>query len=365
MKKQTKLVTALILCTLMIMSCASTQKQVTYPEMSGTVVNISKYGNSYISVKASEAEAAGYATGDIITVNVNGTSIDMPIGTSYSDVDNGSYIAKMDYDDDIVELAINHGNFAGATGSALETVISFSMKDKGGYADEYMIRHLEKSEERSDYSSDAVFANFREVTVGNIKPATLYRGCNPVYGDARAPYAEALVKEAKINTVINLADSVESASEHFAEAPYYKSLYDKGNVVLLDMAVDFYSPLFIEKMHDGLVFLSEHEGPYYIHCNEGKDRAGYVSAVIEALCGGTTEEIIADYMTSFENYFKVEKGTAQYDAIAKIAQGFLDSLNNGVSPSDAELSDVTRNYLVNTVKLTNAQVDKVIEKLTK
>ncbi len=365
MKKKVNLLTVLILALLMV-SCVSTENSaVTYQELTGTVASISKYGNSYTTIGATNAESLGYATGDIIEVEINGEKLEMPIGTSYSDVDNGSFIAKLDYELDSLELAINHGNFAGTLNASIDTEVRISMKEKGGYLDQYMIRHLEKSEERDDYATDEIFANFREVTAGNIKPNTLYRGCNPVYGDNRAAYAEELVKNTGIKTIINLADSISSASEHIGKAPYYKSLYDSGNVILLDMAVDFYSPLFIERLHDGLIFLAEHDGPYYIHCNEGKDRAGYVTAVIEALCGATTEEIISDYMTSFENYFGVEKGTEQYTAISKIAQGFLDSLNGGISPKDSELEEVTKAYLINTVKLTEEDVDLLITKLTK
>lgn len=60
-----------------------------------------------------------------------------------------------------------------------------------------------------------------------------------------------------------------------------------------------------------------HEGPYLIHCTEGKDRAGFVSALLEALVGSSVEEIKDDYMCSFTNYYGVEYGSEQYEKIAE------------------------------------------------
>jgi len=50
-------------------------------------------------------------------------------------------------------------------------------------------------------------------------------------------------------------------------------------------------------------FIIANDGPYLIHCTEGKDRAGFVSAVLEALMGADLQEIVADYMKSYENYY--------------------------------------------------------------
>lgn len=49
------------------------------------------------------------------------------------------------------------------------------------------------------------------------------------------------------------------------------------------MGVDFAAEEFNAKLKTGLVYLIDNEGPYLIHCNEGKDRAGFVAALLEAL----------------------------------------------------------------------------------
>ena len=152
------------------------------------------------------------------------------------------------------------------------------MAEKGGYLDEYAIRQLERTDVREDYASDEIFANFRMVDEGNIAEGVLYRSCSPVRGDARAPYADKLMEEAGIRTVINLADNEESMNAGLSGAPYYSTLVEEGNVILLDMGVDFFSPDFTEKLAEGLRFMIAHPAPYLIHCNEGKDRAGCCTA---------------------------------------------------------------------------------------
>ena len=41
---------------------------------------------------------------------------------------------------------------------------------------------------------------------------------------------------------------------------------------------------------------------------EGKDRTGYVCALLEGLCGATYEEIVADYLITYDNYFHINPG---------------------------------------------------------
>ena len=42
-----------------------------------------------------------------------------------------------------------------------------------------------------------------------------------------------------------------------------------------------------------------------MHCIEGKDRTGYVCALLEGLCGATYKEIVADYLVTYSNYYDV------------------------------------------------------------
>ena len=360
MRRTVNYIFVLLLALLVLSSCATVQTE-EYPELSGTVVAVSKYGNAATSITHEEIAAAGYEVGDIVLITSGDYSASAPLGTSYSDVDRSSLVVVDD--GSFVEIAINYGDFSSESGIAEGDVVTISMADKGGYADEYMIRHLVRTDNRDDYSSDEVFANFREVTAGNIKAGRLYRSCSPVRGDARAVYADTLLGKAGIKTVINLADSEESMMEGLVEAPNYKALVDGSHVIALNMGVDFFSEDFTEKLYEGLKFMLANPSPYLIHCNEGKDRAGMVTATLEAICGATMDEIVEDYMTSYENYYGTEKGTEQYDAIAQIIIDFFVDMNGRPFPFDS-VSLVARNYLINTVGLTESEVDSLVSILT-
>ena len=363
MKKQVRLmpIALLFIASLFAAGCATVKKVSEESPRAGvetTVSSIDKYGNCALSITQDEFTAAGFEPGDIVSVKAGAFTFDAPVCTNYSDVDNGKYLIRLSKG--TVSFAINMGNFAKTSGAAVGTPVSVAMKGKGAYFADYKIRQLKKSENRSDYASDEVFANFREVKAGGIASGRLYRSCNPVYGDARAPYAEKLIQANGIKAAVNLADSRESAWKHIDEAPYYKGLAERGDVVFLNMGVSFADEDFIKKLHDALVFIGEKKSASYIvHCNEGKDRAGYVCALLEALCGATLNEIKADYMTSFENYFGVKKGTEQYDMIGGVIIGTLVSINGGRGVTDRNVGKVVENYLRTKVGLTREELAAV------
>ena len=88
-------------------------------------------------------------------------------------------------------------------------------------------------------------------------------------------------------------------------------------MIALGLPVDFASDSFAEGVVKGFTFLSEHETPYDVHCVEGKDRTGFAIMMLEMLIGFDTDEIVADYMTTYENYYGVEVGSEAYDMIAE------------------------------------------------
>lgn len=329
-------------------------------KLSGAVSAIDKYGNISTDITLAALQGAGYEPGDILTVTVGGQSVDAPYGDTYSNVDMGKAIVVPDKNAPTADVAINMGNFAGTFNVKEGTAISFAMKQKAGYLDEYKIRGIEsqRTNNRSDYASDEAFANFRPVVMGNIAPGVLYRASSPVNPElGRSTYADQLTKAAGIKTAINLADSdtVMKAYPGYAQT-YYSTL----NVVPLDMGMDFSAPAFNAKLKTGLEYMLSHEGPYLVHCNEGKDRTGFVSALLEALMGGSLDQIRADYMTSYENFFHVAKGPGNYDRIAD--SNILPELRmiagagEDADLSHTDLQQAAENYLTGTIGLSADQV---------
>ncbi len=219
------------------------------------------------------------------------------------------------------------------------------------YLVQYEIRKLERTNERSDYSSDEVFANFRNITVGDIAKGVLYRSSSPVNNElGRASYSDKLIKEAKVNTVVNLADSTENinaymAAEDFA-SPYYAELFKNNQVLPLNMGLAYASDEFRASVVKGLVFMSENKGPYHFHCTEGKDRAGFFAALLEALMGASKDEIVEDYMQSYINYYGVDKGTDKYKLISEDVLAMLKVITGAADLDKAELSAAAEGYLL-------------------
>lgn len=319
--------------------------------LKASVVEISKYGNIYVDALVAEFP---FELGDLVTVSANGNEIAAPVVTSYSDVDNGMPLVKIDGEN--VEIALSYADFANNYGVSLGSEITISLLEEGAYLTEYEIRHLERTDNREDYSSDEVFANFRPLSGGNLKDYFIYRSCNPALGDARSEYADNLAEMVGIQTVINLSNDEEYLLMTIDPNSYYANLYEEGRVVLLNMGVDFRTDDFKAKLKEGLLFMLENpQDPFLIHCNEGKDRAGLVSALLEALGGCSMDEIVADYMTSYENYYGVEEGTERYDAISQIIRDFFTEINGRPFPENA-VKTVAENYLISQVGLTADQV---------
>lgn len=394
MKRYLLIISLIILALCFTVSCAT--KVTTEPvveevkALESSVSDIQKYGNLVLSITKSDMDSIGAEYGDVFTVDLGDQVLEAPYCTSYSDVEIGDLVLRNDGDGII--LAINMGDFASSYGIAtkvsnpdktyqwvfeegkkLEDItLSLILTGKGGYRDQYLIHQLSRTNEREDYSSDAVFANFREIVGGDLGSGALFRSSSPVNNEiGRAKYADELMSLNNIKSVMNLADSRETIEGYFKEedfaSPYYKSLYENGEVIALNMGVSFKTREFQTALVEGLTFLSLNEGPYLVHCNEGKDRAGFTSALLSALMGLSYEEIAADYMTSYENYYHVEKGTEQYEAVKRSNIDSMLSFIAGVEAdnlSSVDLSAKAEEFLL-AIGMEKANIDTLKSKLSK
>jgi hypothetical protein len=351
-----------------------------------TVTEIQKYGNLVLSLKGSEFLALGYAYGDIVTAAINGVDYEMPVGSNYSDVDQGTMICRVvvkeETQEDYMILAINMGDLATTAGIAVKekieadpgfvwhyqveepVTVTLAMKEKGGYYDQWVMHQLKRSEERADYPdlTDEQYANFRAVAAGSIGEGKLYRSSSPVNPEInRNKEADAAAAAAGVKTFINLADNAETMQgyEGFAD-----SYYAKQAVIGLNLGVDFSADEFKAGLAEGLRFIAANEAPFLVHCNEGKDRAGFTCAVLEAFMGASAEEITADYMVTYANYYGVEPGTEQYEVIA--ASNIQKSLANAFHISsifEGDLQAAAAAYLAE-IGLTADESAAVCAKLT-
>ena len=177
-----------------------------------------------------------------------------------------------------------------------------------GYLNLYNLR---RTAERADYPglSDAEFANFRMVTAGTIGEGILYRSSSPVDPTlGRNAYADREAEKAGIRTVLNLAENQAVAESYPGFAETY---YSGCDIYFADMTTAYASESFRCSMTGSLRFLCEHEGPYLIHCMEGKLRTGVTCALLECLMGADLNTVQDDFARTYQNYYHVLDGIKQ------------------------------------------------------
>ncbi|MBE6039488.1 MAG: hypothetical protein E7219_00850 [Clostridiales bacterium] len=299
--------------------------------------DISKFGNIKLVkdgrlLTKADLSAAGISYGDIVTVSFLDQEITMPVAGDYSEVGKGDALLRED--DNEAELAINMGAFASeyiADKSSFEdgtfawtykkgvsdVTFHIELKQKGGLFTEYGESDLVYSDKREDFPdlSDEQFANFRVISTTGMGKDVLYRTASPVNPRrGRNTYADAACKEHGIKAFVNLADS----KDELAGFPGFdETYYSTADYIPLSMGLDFEDKDFRDKLARGLRFIIEHDGPYAIHCTEGKDRAGVVAALLECFMGASYDEIAADYMVTFYNYYGITPDDERYDKIVE------------------------------------------------
>ena len=343
------------------------------------IKEITQRGNVLLNTTFEEMKTHNMEIGDILTVFIGDASYDIPVGTSYTDVDTGEMLCRFDIEDSEVALVVNMGAFAVEADVAEKHTISeepgyrwdarindigLVLKEKKGYLDEYNARNLTRTNDRADYASlsDEEFANFRPVAVTGIKDDWLYRSSTPIEpAIGRNAFAMAAMEAAGVRSVVNLDDSVEEMTRYDT---YPGSYYSRCAVINPEMSYDFMSEEFSEKVKESILFIIENDGPYLIHCKEGKDRTGVLCAVLECFAGASAEEVGRDYMLTYRNYYGIEPGDPSYDIILRNLDRTLSGLLETDGIDSAQLGDRAARYLLS-IGLTEAQLDALKAKLGK
>ena len=343
MKKHIVLILAFLL---FIMTGSGTAEAAS---IDATVVQINKYGHARLDITEADFTRAGFDLGDIVTVTCGSYVADMPVFNGYY-ADRGDCMLRVDPNNGSISLCVNYGSFSETAGVDAGDAVTITMKEKDGARTTQEINNLVYSDDRADYASDAIFANFRPVAEGK-----LYRSASPIDNRAnRAHYADRLIQEAGVQTVMNMANTPEAiaafvTAEDF-DSPCYRDLFEAGKVFAVQMTVDFTSEDFAADVVKGYSFLAEGNTPYLVHCREGKDRTGFAVMVLEALMGWDVAQIVADYVQTYTNYYGIEPGTEKYDMIAdKNIREMLYIMAGpeyGTSLEDIDLKTAAETYLI-------------------
>ena len=218
---------------------------------------------------------------------------------------------------------------------------TITLVEQGGYAYEQKLvggltysKNFEDYEAKNGVSQEEVFANFRAVRSDAIKEDVLFRSASPFdNSNNRAPYVNALAKANGIDYVLNLADSQKkidgyATAEVWSDLDYSQSLLDNDLVCLMAMSAAYEGAAYQAAVVNGLNNALNHNATKILfHCTEGKDRTGFVGLLLESLCGASYEEMLYDYMVTYDNYYNLTEETDKtaYDYIVDLK--FNDMVN--------------------------------------
>ena len=284
-----------------------------------------KFGQVFLDISIENFDKLGFEYGDSVhAIFSNGfTLLDIPYHSGYSTKTGEPLLVSYPGTE---HPALCRNNWHPLWNEAAlkdgdKVTIILNKKNKFSVTEEVL--KLRYSTSREDFKTDKIFANFRPVLGGSLKENLIFRGVSPFdnrYNRAQA--ADDLIKREKIDFLINLADKEDTVKDlikrNQSKNNYSFSLYNKGKCTNLGLTCNYRSEGYAGRAVDGLKKYieyckkSDNRKPLklYVHCLEGKDRTGFVCAVLQMLCGASYEEILDDYMMTYENYYGITKKSA-------------------------------------------------------
>ncbi len=353
---------ALTLSSIFLFSACNNKKQI----KDLGIIHEEEFGGVYIKKTIEDFNNYGFNYGDSVDIKFsNGYKlVDQPYYNGYYvDANNSLLVGYPGYD--YIKAAINYGDDLFIVASLKETdTATITLNKKGKYKDIQEACDIHYYDERSRYSSDSEFSNFREINVGNIKSGILYRSASPCDNKHnRVAYTDKLIEDAHIEFIMNLADTREKIDGYIEKydlvhnAPYFLSVYNQDKCFITFNSLDSVDPIglnmnylsddFRNKVSEGCKAMLDSDGPILVHCLEGKDRTGFVCIVLEALMSATYKEIVDDYMKTYDNYYGIVKGDPKYEIIKKRnVDAMLSFICNGSDYTKGDLSSYAKEYLI-------------------
>lgn len=332
-----------------------------------------KFGGIYLKISIADFLSLGFDFGDSLDISFdNGYSLsNVPFYNGYYTKTARPLVCGYPgYP--YIDLCENNGqDLWVAAGLTKNCIANVTLGEKGRFTAVQQAMNLRYSCFREDFDSDIAFANFRALSGGKLKKDFFFRSASPCdnqYG--RAETADRLMHENGVRFILNLADSKDDVSLYEEQGffPGFQALYAEGNVALLDLSANYRSDIYKRKLASGLRELISNEGPYLTHCTEGKDRTGFICALLEALAGASYEEIAQDYMITYDNYYGVkrENDPEKYRAIRELKfDGFLydlAGLGEDVELSGMDFTPGAKEYL-RSCGMTWEEIEALIDRI--
>lgn len=283
------------------------KKECKQNDLQATVVKINDFGGAVLNLSPDDMANAGFDFGDVLQVEFNDTVVNVPYFDGYyarmGDLQLTSYQSTED-----IEFTSPNCGLSPDLKVGVGTEVCITMHQKAGAIALQDAMSMRYSDDIANYGNDtAKFANVRVVQLGKMAPNRLYRSASPFDNSHNRPaYVSAYMQKCGVACVFDLADDESKVQSLLPELPAYsKQMVEEGKVVFCKLNANYRSDETNVKMLRGFMSMVEKPGPYLIHCLEGKDRTGYACAILEALCGATYDEIVNDYLITYDNYFGI------------------------------------------------------------
>lgn len=237
------------------------------------------------------------------------------------------------------------------------------------------------SDDKEDFNSMIEYTNFRQITVGNIKPGLLYRSASPYpyEGSERYKNVDQILMGTGVDHLLLMNLSLEDAKKNCPkECAFTQGLLDADMAYAkkLSPAVFCYNDQ-VRYVMDTMI---DSEGSIAISCALGKDRTGYYMAMLEALAGASYKEIREDYMITMFNLYGITKDEPEYEVLASMfidpafyIMEHLELLDDPLGVDWGELDlDIdsidayacVHNYLTKEIGMSEERIQALIDRLT-
>ena len=336
--------------------------------LDAVITGYNEFTCAELNITMEEMKSAGFVPGDILSVSIGGEVLELPYHTGFF-----TRIGEM--------LVVDYPTYAHTVITASTTGLSkkfqeltgqhitLRLKEKGGAAAIETALGRTYSNDRSEYSGDAEFANARMVGTTGMAKGRLYRSASPFDNQfGRAPFVSAYLREQGVKTVLDLSDDEKKIRTYDELPEHSRLLIESGNVIFCKVNTNYRSDDFNARLIAGLMEMSSRPAPYVIHCTEGKDRTGYVCALLEALAGASYEEIAADYLVTYRNYFGITPENNPSECKMLLSLRLNDALMYYCDITDESrlgminLRDAVSRYLLNH-NMTRNQLDDLVRAL--
>jgi hypothetical protein len=281
--------------------------------VTGKVTGLSSYNQPKLDVKADEITDRGIPLGSLFKIETekqtfeNAVLLDKYLGIFMFDI-----FVNIESDGYLSIGCV--GKLISADVDSEITLTHTGMSQRYGKTPHY---NAGSTDNRADYSSDEVFANFYEVTGGDLTTSKLYRSFSSLYAPSkqtRSTYVNQLAEEAGIQYLIALSYSDAAVKKAVDELEgYCITLCAEGKYVAPSMGYLYIQQK--EKTAEVLRGIMDNDGPYLVHCNVGRDRTGFVILLLQALCNCTPDEMKECEARAFCNLYHIDPNTTEYKTL--------------------------------------------------